>query len=725
MSTPSAPAPAPAHVSAHASAYAAVSSAAPPPLTLHLLDALPPPWPLTAADGAQWGEGGGGLEGADAVVCAPARVSAARAAAPRALVVALQPSDAAPGALADWGEAGGAAADEVAWAAPAARERDALLRRLRARRELQARREEAERKSFALELASECLSKVHDENEIFQRLVDIVAEQLSSERVSLLRVDHARGELRMRAAYGIPAEVVAQARPRIGEGIAGRCAALGRPIFISDHERFRAQGADERPGGHPRPMSMTVPILMRGEVVGVVNVTGRAQATPYSQHDIAFLSALMSHAGYLMESATLVANQQALKAFSDRVLNTLQDPLVVLDERGALLKRNERFSRIYSPLGDEVLHTPPPGVILGQSSSGEGDGKLLRWLERLNPQVAAGLAGALRAGAAWRHNGWRLGEEVFDLRLIPFAESSEAGEERRALLFFQDVTLRQQMQKQLVGAEKMASLGILSAGVAHEINNPLGFVKTNTKEAGRYISDLLAVVDAWGAFAEAQGLPASIPPRRVEEGVELDEVRRDAPALVRESLDGLDRMQKIIASLKSFAHPDTESTHEAQLSTLVEHALVITQGKWRHHLAVTKDLPAHPPLSCIPNQLEQVFMNLVVNAAQAAQGHGVTAALHISLSRPSEELLELCFADTCGGIPLKIVERIFDPFFTTKDIGEGTGLGLHIAHNIIEGHGGRIRVESDPPRGTTFVLTLPLGRQGGPIVVEQLSRFKV
>ena len=115
------------------------------------------------------------------------------------------------------------------------------------------------------------------------------------------------------------------------------------------------------------------------------------------------------------------------------------------------------------------------------------------------------------------------------------------------------------------------------------------------------------------------------------------------------------------------------------------------------------------------------------NAAQAAKGKGITSTMNI-YTRPapqSSKYINLCFEDRCGGIPHEVVERIFDPFFTTKDIGEGTGLGLHIAHNIIEGHGGQIKVNSNPPIGTTFVITLPLGVKQGPLVIKQLSRFKI
>ena len=270
-------------------------------------------------------------------------------------------------------------------------------------------------------------------------------------------------------------------------------------------------------------------------------------------------------------------------------------------------------------------------------------------------------------------------------------------------------------------------MGILAAGVAHEINNPLGFVKTNTKEAGRYFEDLFEILDAWDDYAQNHALPANIQPKQVAEDIGLDEVREDVPNLVRESLEGLDRIQKITASLKSFAHPDTENTRQAQLSVLVENALVITQSKWKHTLDIERDIPTHGDLSCIPSQLEQVFMNLVVNAAQAAKGKGITSTMKIYTRLTDEQArsIQIRFEDRCGGISREVVERIFDPFFTTKDIGEGTGLGLHIAHNIIEGHGGTIEVDSQPPTGTTFIITLPLGVKQGPMVIKQLSRFKI
>jgi signal transduction histidine kinase len=568
----------------------------------------------------------------------------------------------------------------------------------------------SEQRVEALEVAGRALSELHDESDIFSRLVEVVAEQLRSDRVSILRVFAERGELQMIAARGIPPEVVARARPKIGEGIAGRCAEQAKPIFVSNHQRYRDQSGgqvsdqDALCGEGEQPMSLTVPILVKGEVVGVVNVTGRVNDLPYSVAEIAFLSALMSHAGYLMESARLIDRLQVLKAFSEKVINTLVDPLAVVDREGYLLKVNPQFTQVFG--GHHHAHATLRDTIKDALSQ-DLDHELHTHLSRGEPLSFPNL---------------RYGAYTFDGHLIPFD-----GDDLRMLIILHDVTERQTMGKQLLSAEKMASLGILAAGVAHEINNPLGFVKTNTKEAGRYFDDLFEIIDAWEAYRDQHNLGDQLSPLRVAREVGLEEVREDVPNLVRESLEGLERIQKITASLKSFAHPDTENTRQAQLSILVDNAMVITQSKWRHTLKIHHELPQHGPMSCIPSQLEQVFMNLIVNAAQAAKSQSTTSSMEISLEHiPSDDPRQVVihFADQCGGIPEEVVERIFDPFFTTKDIGEGTGLGLHIAHNIIEGHGGRIKVISQPPVGTTFSITLPLGVKRGPLVIKQLSRFK-
>lgn len=654
------------------------------------LQGTPPPYGLSNTDHVIWTSD---LERAEVIICEVDQLTDVKQNWPQLPRVAWRAS-----ADALWPDL----ADEVIDVNPTITQLNDLARRLQnssTHQRLIRQFNASQRRVAALEVCSQALSELRDEGEVFSRLVDVVSEQLCSERVSILRVIVERGELEMIAARGIPREIFTLARPKIGEGIAGRCAASGEPIFVSNHQRFRDDqgGRIDREaaidGRGELPMSLTMPIIVKGDVVGVVNVTERQGEHPYSPEEIAFLSSLMSHAGYLIASTRLIDRLSGLQAFSEQVIQTLSDPLVVLDLSGNVLKTNQRFVEVF------------------------GDRDHLTGL--LSDDFETPVFQRLVQGMSAQFSGYQWNDLIFDGQLTPFDE-----EEPRALLIFHDVTERQRIGKQLVSAEKMASLGILSAGVAHEINNPLGFVKTNVKEAGRYFDDLFELIEAW----ENQGEEGVSSPAQVQEMIGLDELKEDVPSLIRESLEGLERIQKITASLKSFAHPDSENTREAQLATLVENALVITQGKWKHNLTITRDVLEHGPLSCIPSQLEQVFMNLVVNASQAAQGKGITSTMHISLSAPpqaEDREVIICFTDKCGGIPKEVVEKIFDPFFTTKDIGEGTGLGLHIAHNIIEGHGGKIEVDSHPPIGTTFRISLPLGVKRGPMVIKQLSRFKV
>lgn len=557
---------------------------------------------------------------------------------------------------------------------------------------------------MALTFASRLLTTVHDEEEIFQRLVEIVARELHSGRVSLMHVNRELGVLEMRSAVGISREVMLKARPALGQGIAGTCALLGKPMFIDDHARLRsAAGADltdyvhKSDGPSQRPLSLTVPIKVKGEVVGVVNVTDRAGHQPYTHEEIGFIQALLGQAGYLLENAALLSSVRQARAFSERVLNTIQDPLVVVDDALGIVSLNQNF----------------------ESSFGGRAGEQLWDRVEVDDDAQAALAEAMldgRGDGGERPLGeWRVGERMFEAGVTPFSDS----ERPRYLLFLRDVTSRRQMERRLMGAEKMASLGVLAAGVAHEINNPLAVVKSNTRNAREYFNDLLEVVNAWReAGADGAGAARA---RKAESDVDLEFILEDAPKLLDESVGGIDRVERIVSGLKSFAHPDTQKAVRSDLRELVDNAAMLTRGKWKYSCDLDTDFEDLPLAWCLPTQLEQVFMNLIVNAAQAMESWGTLRVV----GRVDGEGVRLQFSDSGKGIPPEVRDRIFEPFFTTKDIGEGTGLGLAIAYNIIENHGGTIRLESEVGVGTTFDIWLPCGDDERPLVVEQGSRFRI
>ncbi len=266
-------------------------------------------------------------------------------------------------------------------------------------------------------------------------------------------------------------------------------------------------------------------------------------------------------------------------------------------------------------------------------------------------------------------------------------------------------------QTQLVHSEKMASLGQLAAGIAHEINNPVGFVKSNLGMLSDYVGifkDLLEDYDALASHVRERPLngEAIILERieRISDNEDLDFVMRDVDALLAESLMGAERVREIAQSLKSFARLDEAEMQYADVNEGLRATLRMIWNELKYHCTVREDLRPLPPILCFPGQLNQVFMNLLMNASQAILDQGEIA---IETRALDDEVL-IRISDTGEGIPETHLPKLFNPFFTTKPIGEGTGLGLSVSYGIVQKHHGRIEVESELGTGTTFSIFLPI-----------------
>jgi signal transduction histidine kinase len=260
---------------------------------------------------------------------------------------------------------------------------------------------------------------------------------------------------------------------------------------------------------------------------------------------------------------------------------------------------------------------------------------------------------------------------------------------------------------QLLQSEKMASVGQLAAGVAHEINNPIGYINSNLGTLRGYVERLLDVVDAYAA-AEAL-LPAGAVKQQIEAAksrADLVYLKTDLVDLMTETSEGIDRVRRIVQDLKDFSHVDQGDWMLADLHKGLESTLNVVNNEIKYKARVVKEYGELPMLYCLPSQLNQVFMNLLVNAAHAIKDQG-TITLR-SGTHDEEAWVEI--ADTGSGIPAHLMTRIFDPFFTTKPVGQGTGLGLSISYGIVQKHGGRIEVESEPGQGSTFRVVLPIQR---------------
>ena len=270
----------------------------------------------------------------------------------------------------------------------------------------------------------------------------------------------------------------------------------------------------------------------------------------------------------------------------------------------------------------------------------------------------------------------------------------------------------QRAKDQLVQSEKLASIGQLAAGVAHEINNPVGYVFSNFGTLAKYLDDLFRMLAAYEA-AEGQlaGTPAGEQLAALRAEIELDYLKEDVPQLMNESREGISRVRKIVQDLKDFSHVDARREWEwTDLHRGIDSTLNIVNNEIKYKADVVKAYGELPQVQCLSSELNQVFMNLLVNAAHAMPGgQGRRGTIHIrsGVEGGGSEVWVEIEDDGCG-IAKENLGRIFDPFFTTKAVGQGTGLGLSLSYGIVKKHHGRMDVDSEPGRGTRFRVTVPV-----------------
>jgi signal transduction histidine kinase len=266
-------------------------------------------------------------------------------------------------------------------------------------------------------------------------------------------------------------------------------------------------------------------------------------------------------------------------------------------------------------------------------------------------------------------------------------------------------------QSQLVDAEKMASLGQLTAGIAHEINNPINFVKSNIKPLQLDIHDVLELVRKYDELNTENIQDKLKDIHSFREEIEFEYIVHEIETLLSGIDDGANRTAEIVKGLRTFSRVDESELKEADIHEGIDTTLMLLANSVPQNLTIVKDYASLPRVDCFPGKLNQVFMNVLVNAIQAIKSKGTTEEDEERIIITTEKQhgnVVLRIADTGPGIPAAVKGKIFDPFFTTKDVGEGTGLGLSIAYSIIEKHHGKIEAFPREGGGTEFVITLPL-----------------
>jgi signal transduction histidine kinase len=302
----------------------------------------------------------------------------------------------------------------------------------------------------------------------------------------------------------------------------------------------------------------------------------------------------------------------------------------------------------------------------------------------------------------------RVGTELFGMTVRDITQDSARESELHARNAELEVAYArlQGAQEQVMQSEKLASIGQLAAGVAHEINNPIGYVNSNLSTLQRYISQLFSAIQSYEA-ALAGGAVGAAAAESIRQKLDLDFLAGDVPQLLSESREGIDRVCKIVRDLKDFARKErSEDWVQADLHRGLDSTLNIIWNELKYKAQIVKTFGELPPVECLPSELNQVFMNVLMNAGQAIKDQGIiTVTTSVAGDR-----VRIDVGDDGEGIPADVLPRVFDPFFTTKPVGSGTGLGLAISYGIVSKHHGTIEVSSTPGQGTLLRIELPIAQ---------------
>ncbi|MEK6663048.1 MAG: ATP-binding protein [Pseudomonadota bacterium] len=446
--------------------------------------------------------------------------------------------------------------------------------------------------------------------------------------------------------------------------------------------------------------------------LGMVLKRDQAELTAMSRRDFfgAMPMLLLLSAGgvWLLRwrLAPLVRNVVESRARLKAVIDSAPDAIVSLDERGCIRSFNPAAVTLfgYQPnevtgchishlaVGDEACGALPENG-LGRGRRKDGGAFLMEIsIAKALSEASAGYVATLRDVT--------LREQAESELKVRYAEVRELNKQLK------------DTQNQLLQSEKMASVGQLAAGVAHEINNPIGYVYSNLGTLENYAQDLFRLVTAYEA-AEAAIADGAVLDRlqaaKVEADIEF--LRADMRSLMDETREGISRVKQIVQDLKDFSRIDaSDEWHWADLQAGLDSTLNIVWNELKYKAEVRKEYADIPEVECRPSQLNQVFLNLLVNAGHAIKEQGV-----ITIRTGQEgEAVWIEIADNGKGIAPEHLTRIFDPFFTTKPVGQGTGLGLSLSYGIVQKHGGCIEVQSVQGKGTAFKVWLPI-RQSEPL----------
>jgi PAS domain S-box-containing protein len=501
------------------------------------------------------------------------------------------------------------------------------------------------------------LSSTIDLEELLERLLQISREVFRFENAIIRLLDTDDNALVAAASYGYADDAVRQTI-RLGQGVMGRAAATRSPVLIEDVRTL----PDYVPGIPGARSELAVPLICRDKLVGVLNVESPRPGA-FSPEDIEPLLTLGRQAAIAIDNArmygrlkSLSAEHQRLHQFNDRILGSISLGVYTVDHDLHITSWNRRMAELSGVPADTAIGAILPELFPNVIADGV--------IERIRNVLQSGQPAKLRV----THRSLEGTIRFQKRRLAPLHSD---GQVVGVVVIVEDITDFKRLLDQTIQSEKLAELGRLSAGIAHEINNPLSVIA--------YAMELLR--------REGELLPFQL---EMAEKIELE----------------VERLKTLTGGLLTFASAREGHFRLVSMNDLVDEVVRLVRFELqRQSITLVTSFSELPLISADPGKLKQVVINLVMNAAQAMQGEGKVS---VSTRCSGKRTIELVVSDNGPGIPEEFRECIFNPFFTTKPEGEGTGLGLYICRNIVKEHGGDITVECPSAGGTMFRIRLPV-----------------
>ena len=406
----------------------------------------------------------------------------------------------------------------------------------------------------------------------------------------------------------------------------------------------------------------------------------------------------------IVERMIAEAELQRISAEIEVIFASIPSLLIGVDREGLVTTWNDAARRAFGVSSADILGEPLERCVAW------------RWdqiSEAVNACRESGEMRSLDQAHFTRTDGT---EGVLRLTITPIQVPAGDG----LLILGTDITEQQILETQLAQSQKLESIGQLAAGIAHEINTPIQYVGDNTRFLGDAFRDLKGMVECYEQLLDI-ATQAGAPEARLAEAKQAFEdadapyLMAEIPTAIAQSLEGVDRVAHLVRAMKDFSHPSTSEKTAVDINRAIDSTVTVARNEWKYVAEVALDLdPDLPMVSCLPGEMNQVILNMVVNAAHAiadvvGNDSGKKGEIRIR-TRWDGDWAEIRISDTGTGMSEEVKNRIFDPFFTTKEVGRGTGQGLSISRAvIIERHGGTIAVETAVGEGTAFSIRLPIG----------------